>query len=166
MARLKEKVRRLLAGVEEEDGFVAAAPAMPVREVFRRFWPFARPYRRFIHLVLLFAALGPAIEAATIWMYKILVDEVLVPQDFGLLLWVVLAYLGLTLAGGIVSFCDEYVSEWVGGRFVVSLRTDLFRHLHGLSLDFFNRRSLGDMISRLSNDVDEIEELMVSEVAS
>jgi ABC-type multidrug transport system fused ATPase/permease subunit len=77
-----------------------------------------------------------------------------------------LAYLGLTLAEGIVSFCDEYLSEWVGGRFVVSLRTDLFRHLHGLSLDFFDRRSLGDMISRLSNDVDEIEELMVSEVTS
>ena len=107
MARLKEKVRRLLAGVEEEDGFVAAAPAMPVREVFRRFWPFARPYRLFIPLILLFAALGPAIEAATIWMYKILVDEVLVPQNFGLLLWVVPAYAGLSLAEGIVGFCDE-----------------------------------------------------------
>jgi ABC-type transport system involved in Fe-S cluster assembly fused permease/ATPase subunit len=65
VAKLKEKVRRLLAGVEEEEGFVAAAPAMPVREVFRRFWPFARPYRRFIPLVLVFAVLGPAIEAAT-----------------------------------------------------------------------------------------------------
>jgi ATP-binding cassette, subfamily B, bacterial len=87
VAKLKEKVRRLLAGVEEGGGFVAAAPAMPVREVFARFWPFARPYRRYIPLVLLFAALGPAIEAATIWMYKILVDDVLVPQNFGLPLY-------------------------------------------------------------------------------
>jgi ATP-binding cassette, subfamily B, bacterial len=166
MARLKEKVRRLLAGVEEEDGFVAAAPAMPVREVFRRFWPFARPYRRFIPLVLLFAALGPAIEAATIWMYKILVDEVLVPQNFGLLLWVVLAYAGLSLAEGIVGFCDEYLSDWVGGRFVAALRTHLFAHLQGLSLGFFERRSLGDMISRISDDVEEIEDLMLSGVAS
>jgi ATP-binding cassette subfamily B protein len=89
-----------------------------------------------------------------------------VPQDFGLLWWVVLAYLGLTLAEGIVSFCDEYLSEWVAGRFIVSLRTDLFRHLQGLSLSFFDRRSLGDMIARLTDDVEEIEELMVSEMAS
>jgi ABC-type thiamine transport system ATPase subunit len=64
VAKLKEKVRRLLAGVEKEEGFVAPAPAMPVREVFRRFWPFARPYRRFIPLLLVFAVLGPAIEGA------------------------------------------------------------------------------------------------------
>ena len=154
-----------MSATEEEGGLVAAAPMMQVREIFRRFWPYARPYRRWLPLIVLFAALGSAIEAALIWMYKVLVDEVLVPRDFGLLLWVVLAYLGLTLAEGVVSFCDEYLSEWVGGRFIVSLRTELFRHMQGLSLDFFDRRSLGDMIARLSDDVEEIEELMVSEIA-
>jgi ATP-binding cassette subfamily B protein len=165
-AKLSEKVRRLLASVEEDGGFVAAAPALSVREIFWRFWPYARPYRRWLPLILLFVALGPAIEAATIWMYKILVDEVLVPQNFGLLIWVVVAYVGLTLAEGIVRFCDDYLSEWVGGRFTVALRTDLFGHLQGLSMDFFDRRSLGDMISRLSDDVDEVEELMLSGITS
>jgi ATP-binding cassette, subfamily B, bacterial len=164
VARLRRAVRFLLPEMEEGEGFVAAAPVMELREIFRRFWPYARPYRRWIPLILLFAALGSALQAATIWMYKILVDEVLVPRDFGLLLWVVLAYLGLTLAGGIVSFCEEYLSDWVGGRFIVSLRTDLFRHLQNLSLSFFDRRSLGDMIARLSNDIEEIEELMLSEI--
>jgi ATP-binding cassette subfamily B protein len=164
--RLLSGVRNLLKGIDESEGFVAAAPAVPVREVFRRYWPYARPYRRWLPLILLFAALGPAIDAATIWMYKILVDEVLIPQNFGLLLWVVLAYVGLSLAEGLVSFCDEYLSEWVGGRFVIRLRTALFGHLQRLSMGFFDRRSLGDMISRLSDDVDEIEELMLSGVAS
>jgi ATP-binding cassette, subfamily B, bacterial len=166
VARLRQGVRLLLSVPEEDGGFVAAAPVMQVREIFRRFWPYARPYRRWMPLIVLFAALGSAIGAATIWMYKVLVDEVLVPRDFGLLLWVVLAYLGLTLAEGIVSFCEEYLSEWVAGRFIVSLRTDLFRHLQGLSLSFFDRQSLGDMLARLTDDVEEIEELMVSEIAS
>ena len=165
VAKLRQAVRLMLSGAEEEGGIVAAAPVMQLREILRRFWPYARPYRRWLPLILLFAVLGSAIDAATIWMYKVLVDEVLVPRDFGLLLWVVLAYLGLTLVGGVVSFCEEYLSEWVGGRLTVSLRTDLFRHLQGLSLRFFDRRSLGDMIARLSNDIEEIEELMVSEVA-
>src|ERR687893_2815150 len=163
VARLRRAVRFLLPEMEEGDGFVAAAPAMELREIFRRFWPYARPYRRWIPLILLFAALGSALQAATIWMYKILVDEVLVPRDFELLLWVVLAYLGLTLAEGIVSFCEDYSSEWVGGRFVVSMRTDLFRHLQDLSLSFFDRRSVGDMLTRISDDTEEIEELLVGE---
>ena len=166
VARLKRGLRLLLPGAEEEGGFVAAAPVMQVREIFRFFWPYARPYRRWLPLIVIFAALGSAIEAATIWMYKILVDEVLVPRDFGLLLWVVLAYLGLTLAEGVVSFCDEYLSEWVGGRFIVDLRTHFFGHLQGLSSDFFDRHSLGDMVARLSGDIEEIEELMLSEMAS
>src|SRR5918999_46264 len=111
MKRLLSGVRNLLKGIEESEGVVAAAPAVPVRQVFRRFWPYARPYRRWLPLTLLFVALGPAIEAATIWMYKVLVDEVLVPQNFGLLIWVVLAYVGLTLLEGLVSFFDEYLSE-------------------------------------------------------
>ena len=159
-------VRNLLKGIEESEGFVAAAPAVPVREVFRRFWPYARPNRRWLPVILVLAALGPAIEAATIWMYKVLVDEVLIPQNFGLLVWVVLAYVGLSLAEGFVAFCDEYLSEWVGGRFIVNLRTTLFAHLQSLSMRFFDRRSLGDMISRLSDDVEEIEELMLSGLTS
>jgi subfamily B ATP-binding cassette protein MsbA len=166
VAKLRRAVRLLLSVTEEEGGFVAAAPVMQVREIFRRFWPYARPYRRWLPLIVLFAALGSALEAATIWIYKVLVDEVLVPRDFGLLLWVVLAYLGLTLAAGVVSFGEEYLSDWVGGRFIVSLRTELFRHLQDLPLSFFDRRSLGDMIARLSDDIEEIEELMLSEIAA
>jgi len=167
MGRIRTYVRRfVLSGTQEDPSLVAAAPPVPVREIFRRFWPYARPYRRWLLLTLLFVALGPAIEAATIWMYKILVDDVLVTGDFGLLGWVILAYLTLTILDGIVSFCDEYLASWVGESFLVSLRTEFFRHLHKLSLGFFDRRRLGDVISRLSDDVDTIEDFMLSGMTS
>jgi ATP-binding cassette subfamily B protein len=161
---LPEGVRCSAAGAEESS--VATAPAVPLREVFRRFWPYARPFRRWLPVILLLAMLGPAIEAAMIWMYKVVVDEVLVPRDFGPLGWIALAYLCLTLLGGLVSFSDDYLSDWVGERFILSLRERLFRHVHTLSLDFFERRKLGDVISRLSSDVDAIEGLVLSGVAS
>jgi ABC-type multidrug transport system fused ATPase/permease subunit len=69
---------------------------------------------------------------------------------------------GLTLLNGIVSFFDDYISEWVAGRFLLDLRARFFGHLHGLSLDFFDRRRLGDVLSRLSGDVSTIESFMVS----
>ena len=152
--------------MDEGESLVAAAPVMELREIVGRFWPYARPYRRFVPLIVLFAVVASALQAATIWIYKILIDDVLVPKDFELLVWVGLAYLGLTLAEGVASFCEEYLSEWVGGRFMVSLRTEFFSHLQSLSLSFFERRSLGDMISRISDDIEEIEEFVISEMAS
>lgn len=61
---------------------------------------------------------------------------------------------------------DNYLSTWVSERFLVSLRTDFFTHLHGLSMDFLEREKLGDTLSRLSNDVDAIEGLVLSGLTS
>jgi hypothetical protein len=46
-----------------------------VGEVFWRLWPYARPYRRWLPVIVVLAVLGPAIEAAKIWMYKVVVDD-------------------------------------------------------------------------------------------
>ncbi len=166
VAKLKQALRSFMPEIDEGESLVAAAPVLELREIFLRFWPYAKPYRRWLPLIVLFAVVASALQAATIWIYKILIDDVLVPRDFELLVWVVLAYLGLTLADGVASFCEEYLSEWVGGRFMVSLRTEFFSHLQSLSLSFFERRSLGDMLSRLSDDIEEIEEFVISEMAS
>src|SRR5215207_4364083 len=166
VAKLKQALGSLMPEIDEGEGLVAAAPVMEMREIFIRFWPYTKPYRRFLPLIVLFAVVASALQAATIWIYKILIDDVLVPKDFELLVWVGLAYLGLTLAEGVASFCEDYLSEWVGGRFMVSLRTEFFRHIQSLSLSFFERRSLGDMLARLSDDIEEIEEFVISEMAS
>jgi ATP-binding cassette, subfamily B, bacterial len=72
-----------------EGALVAEAPRVPVREIFRRFWPDARPYRRWIPVGLVLIAIGAAIETAEIWMFKLVVDEVLVPGDLEPLAWIV-----------------------------------------------------------------------------
>ena len=148
-----------------EGGPVTAAPAVPIRDVFRRFWPYARPYRKWLLVTLVFIALGPAIETAMIWMYKLIVDDVLVPRDFGAFIPIAGAYLGLTVVAGIIGFFDTYLSEWVAGRFLLDLRAQFFKHLHGLSLHFFDRRKLGDVLARLTGDISAIESLVLSGVA-
>jgi ABC-type multidrug transport system fused ATPase/permease subunit len=162
---MRDRIRALLKPDFEDDALVAETPPVDVREIFRRFWPYAKPYRRWLLVSLVLIAVVPAIETATIWMFKVVVDEVLVPHDFGPLWWIALAYLGLTLLAGVASFVDDYLSTWVGERFLLSLRTGFFRHVQGLSLDFFDRRKLGDLISRLTGDIASIETFVLSGVA-
>lgn len=150
----------------ENDHLIKEAPPVPVREIFRRFWPYARPYRYWIILTLFLIALQPIVQSATIWLFRDFIDQVLVPRDFGPLSWIIVAYLGFTLLDGVLYFCDTCLSNWIGERFILSLRERLFEHLQGLSLHFFESQKLGDIISRLSGDITSIERLVVSGVTS
>lgn len=149
---------------DEDDAYVDAAPAVPLREIVRRFWSDVRPYRRWLPLLLLLVALGPALDTAAIWLYKVLVDTVLVPRDFALFPSIALAYLGLTLLGGVISVGDDILSDWVGERFLLDVRTRVFAHMQRLPLGFFAGKRRGDLVTRLTSDTAEIESLLVSGV--
>jgi ATP-binding cassette subfamily B protein len=159
-------LRRLLTVAEPEgEQVVAAAPALTVRQIFRRFWPYTRGGRRWLLPLVAFCVVGPAIDAAEIWLFKVVVDEVLVQRDLSPFLPIALAYVGLSLASGIVSFADDVTSTWVGERFLLALRADVFRHVQRLSLGFFERRRLGDVLARVTGDVDAVETFLLSGVA-
>ncbi|WP_329438169.1 ABC transporter ATP-binding protein [Streptomyces canus] len=159
-------LRRLLTVAEPEgEQVVAAAPALPVRHIFRRFWPYTRGGRRWLLPLVAFCVVGPGIDAAEIWLFKVVVDEVLVQRDLSPFLPIALAYVGLSLASGVVSFADDVTSTWVGERFLLALRADVFRHVQRLSLGFFERRRLGDVLARVTGDVDAVETFLLSGVA-
>jgi ATP-binding cassette, subfamily B, bacterial len=164
MTRLRDRMRALLVP-SGEGSLVAEAPPVPVREIFRRFWPDARPYRRWIPVGLVLIALGAAIETAEIWMFKLVVDEVLVPGELQPLVWIVALYVTFTIASGLVSFADEYLATWIGERFLQRMRRRLFAHVQTLSLDVLDRRRLGDTVARLTNDVQAIESFVLAGVA-
>jgi ATP-binding cassette, subfamily B, bacterial len=145
---------------------VAAAPGQRVRDILRRFWPDVRPYRRWIAIGLVFAIVVPAIETAEIWMFKLVVDEVLVPGDLGPLAWIALTYLGLLLIGALIGFADDYIAAWVGERFTLRMRTRVFGHVQSLSAGDLDRRRVGDLVSRMSGDVAAIESVAVAGVAN
>ena len=140
---------------------MAAAPKVPPRELIRRFWPFARPYRLAIAAGILLVILLPATQAAEIWMFKVVVDEIIVPAELGALPWIAAVVLGLTLAGAALSFGEDYAWTWAGERFLLDLRATFFSHLQRLSFDTLDRRRLGDLIARLGGDIQAIESFVL-----
>ncbi|MFE7327760.1 ABC transporter ATP-binding protein [Streptomyces sp. NPDC057565] len=158
-------LRRLLSVADDPDAVVAAAPPVAPRDAFRRFWPYTRGGRRFLIPILVFSVIGPVVDAAEIWLFKIVVDDVLVPRDLRPFLWIALAYTGLIIGSGVLGFADDVTSTWVSERFLLALRSDVFRHVQGLSLGFFERRRLGDVLSRITGDVDAVETFLLSGVA-
>jgi ATP-binding cassette subfamily B protein len=149
----------------EDDGLVEAAPSVRIREVYRRFWPYARPLRWWLVLSTVLAAAVPLLEGVGVWLAKVLVDDVLVPRNFAAFPPIAAAYLGITVLGGAIGFVGLYVAAWTGENFLHRLRTAVFAHLHTLSIGFFDRRRLGDIISRLTSDIVAVESVVLSGVA-
>jgi ATP-binding cassette, subfamily B, bacterial len=160
--RLLDRLAASLAPAPDDDRVVAAAPAVAVREAVARFWPLAKPYRRRFAAGIALAALLPLVEAAEIWLFKHVVDDVLVAETLGPLAVLVPAMVGLALLGALLSFGDEYIATWMGERFTLALRTKLLAHLQRLEPDALDRRRHGDVLARLTGDVHAIETMLLS----
>jgi ATP-binding cassette, subfamily B, bacterial len=159
---LLDRLSRALAPAPDDAKVVDAAPTQSLREVIRRFWPLARPFRKVFAAGLALAALLPLVEALEIWLFKLIVDDVLVAESLGPLVVYVPVMVGLALLGAALSFGDEYAAAWVGERFTFALRTKLFAHLQRLEPDALDRRRHGDVLARLTGDVRSIETLVLS----
>jgi ATP-binding cassette subfamily B protein len=134
------------------------------RDIFRCFWPDARPFRAWLGLGLILVLAAPVLDTATIWLFKLLIDDVLVVRNFAAFGRIAAAYVAITVLAAAVQFADGYLAAWIGENFLHRLRTRVFSHLQTLSVSFFDRRPLGDILSRLGGDLSAIENLVLSAV--
>jgi len=119
-----------------------------------------RPYR--VRTVLMFAALvaGTAASLAPPPLAKLAIDDGIVPGDTRTLNLVVVAFMVSALVYWGATYAQTYLVGWVGQRVLQDLRIQLFAHLQSLSVSFYGRRQAGVIISRLTNDVQALDQLV------
>src|SRR5713101_1055627 len=100
------------------------------------------------------------------FLAKYAVDDGIRKHDLGLLWWIVGAFVLAGLLNWAMSYVQTYLTGWVGERILADLRIALFRHLQRLSLGFYERTRAGVIISRLTNDVEAIDQLVTDGVTS
>jgi len=125
-----------------------------------------RPYkaRTSLSVVSLLAATATAL--APPFLAKYAVDDGIRRHDLGKLWWIVGAFVLAGLLNWAMSYVQTYLTGWVGERILADLRIGLFRHLQRLSLGFYERTRAGVIISRLTNDVEAIDQLVTDGVTS
>jgi ATP-binding cassette subfamily B protein len=125
-----------------------------------------RPYRG--RTVLMFVALLAATAAslAPPPLAKLAIDEGITPGDLHTLDLVVLAFLGTALVYFAASYAQTYLVGWVGQRVLQDLRVQIFQHLQSLSIGFYSRKQAGVLISRMTNDVQALDQLVTDGVVT
>ncbi len=119
-----------------------------------------RPYRG--RTILMFVSLIAATAAALAPppLAKVAIDDGIVPGDTTTLTWVVVAFVVSALVYWGASYAQTYLVGWVGQRVLQDLRIHLFAHLQSLSIGFYSRRQAGVLISRMTNDVQALDQLV------
>jgi ABC-type multidrug transport system fused ATPase/permease subunit len=125
-----------------------------------------RPYRG--RMVLMFLALLVETGAglAPPYLAGRAIDAGIVTGDLSALDLTVAAFLAAALLYAVGTYAETYLVGWVGTRALQDLRERLFAHIQSMSIGFFTRRSPGVLISRMTNDVEALNQLVTSGVVT
>ena len=148
-------------------------PEDPVDEVntfdgrlIRRLGQYLTPYAGYIVLALAITLGASFLGPLRPWLVQKGIDNYIVVGDLEGLQYIIL-YLVLALVGeGILSFGENYLTQWIGQQAIYDLRTTLFRHVEGQSLAYFDRTPVGRVITRTTSDVEALSDALSSGLVS
>jgi ATP-binding cassette subfamily B protein len=120
------------------------------------------PYRR--RVILMFTALLLETGAALAPPYLLgkAIDSGIGAGDVSTLDWIVAAFVFATVLYAVATYWETYLVGWLGTRALQDLRERIFTHLQSMSIGFFTRRSPGVLISRMTNDVEALNQLVTN----
>jgi ABC-type multidrug transport system fused ATPase/permease subunit len=127
---------------------------------------FAYPYRLRAALSIVAMVVVTVSGLAIPYLVKIAIDSGITKRDMHVVDVVIVLFMTVNLINLIASYLQTYLVSWVGERVVLDLRRTLFAHIQKLSLDFFSRQKTGWIVSRLTNDIDALDQLVTDGVTT
>ena len=133
---------------------------------YRRAARYLAPYRWRLVWILLTGVAATSFGLAQPYISKLLIDEALLRQDFHALLTVSLLMVGATAGNFVLNIFSSYQYVRVSALVLFDMRVDLYRHLHTLSPRFWASSKLGDVVSRINNDISEVQRISADTLLS
>lgn len=130
--------------------------------LMRRLLKYLRPYRWHVVTGIFLSILMSAMEAIRPYFTKVAVDVNIAQGDRHGLLMTALMFLSVLILRGLVQYGNAYLTQWIGQRTIYDLRMEIFTHLQRLSPRFFDKNPIGRLITRVTNDVEVLNEMFSS----
>ena len=137
-----------------------------LRDVLRQFWPYTRGNRHRLLAAAFLAVLVSAGEIGTVVIFGEITNGALAKGRMAGFWPLAGTWLAIALATSLVMFASSYLTSMVSERFCLRMRDHVFGHVQQLSPDHFGKRRTGDLIVRLTEDLEAVEELVSSGLAA
>ena len=131
-------------------------------QLLRRIAHYLKPYLGWVVLALLITLVGSFLGPLRPWLVQKGIDNYIVVGDLEGLQRIIL-YLALALLGeGLLSFAENYLTQYIGQQAIYDLRTTVFRHVQDQPLAFFDKTPIGRLITRTTSDVEALSDVLSS----
>ena len=137
-----------------------------MKGTFQKLMRYVGRYKGALVLVAICLVISSAASVATSYMLKPLLNDYIIPGDFPGLFRMLLVMGGLFALSALCSFAYARIMVHVAQRTVAAIRQDLFDHLQALPISYSDRHQSGDLMSRFTNDIDTVSEMLNSSFAS
>ena len=134
--------------------------------LMRRLLTYLRPYKKRLIAALVLLLTGSAFSVAGPFIVKESIDRFIGTGDFQGLLWMSVLYLGVLLCTFVSRYTETRLTQLTGQFAMYDLRTALFRHLQSLAVRFFDKNPVGRLMTRLTGDIDTLNEMFTSGVVT
>jgi len=133
---------------------------------YRRIKPFLLPYASRLGVILGISVVATALGLTQPYISKLLIDDALLRRDMRALAWVAGLMFGVTVLGFLLNILSSYQYVRVSASMLFDMRLALYRHLQTLSPRFYAKWRLGDLVSRLNNDIGEVQRVSADTLLS
>ncbi len=134
--------------------------------LMRRLLAYLRPYRLPVASALLMLLAGAALEVVGPWLVQIAIDEAIPARDLRLLALLAAAYVAANALAFLLQYLDELLTTWLGQSVMYDLRTEIFAKLQRADLRFYDRNPVGRLMTRITSDVETLNDLFSSGVVT
>lgn len=153
----------MAVGIQHEDEILGKAYDA---QLMRRFLQYVSPYKRQLTLSIALLLGTSLVDLAGPLIVATAIDRYVDTRNADGLLGLVVLYLLILLVGFVFRYLQTFITGVLGQNIMYDLRTQMFRHTQRLSLSFYDRNPVGRLVTRLTNDVDSLNELITSGIVA
>lgn len=134
--------------------------------LMRRLLGYVRPYRLPVGAAIALLMLASATEVVGPWLTQVAIDRAIPASDTALLGKLALAYMGAVVLGFALQYAQGILTTWLGQSIMYDLRKEIFARFQCLDLRFYDKNPVGRLMTRITNDVETLNELFSSGVVT
>jgi ATP-binding cassette, subfamily B, multidrug efflux pump len=147
-----------MAQFHEEDALGKAYD----HRLMARLLHYVRPYWRMVAVALLCIVVFAVLQAVQPYLTKVAIDRYILKHDYAGLGKIGLLFIAVLVVSFALEFSQTFLTQWMGQRIMYDMRVEIFTHLQKLQLKFFDKNPVGRLMTRVTSDVDALNELFAA----
>ncbi len=128
-------------------------------KILKRLLVYLKPYKKWVAVSVVITIISSALAPVLPYLTKIAVDKYIEPRNWNGLVGIIFIIGVLLLVNAFLRFVLTYLMQWLGQKVLFDVRMSVFKHIQSLSMRFYDTNPVGRLVTRVTNDVEGLNEL-------